>query len=245
MKRTAKEYFSLYRSKNMQSKRLKEYQISYIIRQCEKGCSKLQTSREMGISRQHVGRLWSRFHGANGDISHVMPKKAGRPPREMRDDLIRAIIRLHANKPMGAMRTTRRLREEGITASYYVVYRIMKMENMIGRSVAKSRKRKWIRYERRYSNAMWHVDWHDMKDPRLKGLKIIVYLDDASRCVTGFGLYGEATAHNGVAVLRMAIERFGRPATILSEYVFTSCLIFHTFGRRLGIKSPWDVNSYE
>lgn len=55
-----------------------------------------------------------------------------------------------------------------------------------------------------------------MKDPRLRGLKIVVYLDDASRCVTRFGLYGEATALNGVTVLRMAVGRFGRPATILS-----------------------------
>lgn len=65
---------------------------------------------------------------------------------------------MHADEPMGVMRTTRRLREGGIAASYYDVYRIMKMKNMIGSSVAKSRRRKWLRYERRYSNAMWHVD---------------------------------------------------------------------------------------
>ncbi len=35
----------------------------------------------------------------------------------------------------------------------------------------------WVRYERKYSNAMWH--WHAMKDERFRGLNLI---DDASRC---------------------------------------------------------------
>jgi hypothetical protein len=30
-----------------------------------------------------------------------------------------------------------------------------------------------------------HTDWHIMKDPRMKGLNLITYLDDALWCVTG------------------------------------------------------------
>ena len=32
-------------------------------------------------------------------------------------------------------------------------------------SAAKTKQRKWVRYERIYSNAMWHTDWHAMEDP--------------------------------------------------------------------------------
>ena len=50
----------------------------------------------------------------------------------------------------------------------------------------------------------------------MKGLNLIMYLDDASRCVTGAGLFTYTTSENAVIVLRHAIKRFGTPATILS-----------------------------
>ncbi|MCE2508317.1 MAG: transposase family protein [Nitrosopumilaceae archaeon] len=93
----------------------------------------------------------------------------------------------------------------------------MKSNGLVTASPAKSRQREWVRYERLYSNAMWHTGWHAMKDPRMRGLNLITYLDDASRCVTGAALFQEATSENAVAVLRQAIGRFGMPATILSD----------------------------
>ena len=112
------------------------------------------------------------------------------------------------------------LREEpksGSDISYSKVCRILKSNDLVTASPAKSRQRKWVRYERLYSNAMWHTDWHTMKDPRMEGLNLITYLDDASRCVTGAALFQEATSENAVMVLRQAVDRFGVPATILSD----------------------------
>ena len=48
-------------------------------------------------------------------------------------------------------------------------------------------RKKWIRYEREHSNSLWHVDWHEIKDPRWKGLWLIVYEDDSSRFIIGYG----------------------------------------------------------
>ena len=62
-----------------------------------------------------------------------------------------------------------------------------------------------------------HADWHVMKDPRFRGLHLITYLDDASRCVTCARLFKEATSENAVMALRQAIKEFGTPATILSD----------------------------
>ena len=45
----------------------------------------------------------------------------------------------------------------------------------------------------------------------------IAYEHDSSRCVTDARLLKEATSDNAVAVLRDVIERFGTPATILSD----------------------------
>ncbi len=80
----------------------------------------------------------------------------------------------------------------------------MKEQGLVAASDTKSGQKKWLRYERKYSNAMWHVDWHDMKDPRLRGLNLVAYLDDSSRCITGFGVFEHATSKNAVLVLRKA-----------------------------------------
>ncbi len=87
----------------------------------------------------------------------------------------------------------------------------MKKNGTAGSSPAKS---EWVRYERKYSNAMWHVDWHTMKDERFKGLNLI---DDASRCIVGVALFEHVTSENATLLLRLVMKRFGAPASILSD----------------------------
>ena len=91
------------------------------------------------------------------------------------------VLTVHDNKQTGVSRTTRILRADGFNISYQAVYEILGAAGRIERSAAKSKKHKWLRFERKHSNAMWHVDWYTMKDPRLRGLNLIVYLDDASQ----------------------------------------------------------------
>jgi len=56
----------------------------------------------------------------------------------------------------------------------------MRDNGLVTPSAAKSGKRRWARYERRYPDALWHTDWHVMKDPRFRGLCLITFLDDSS-----------------------------------------------------------------
>ena len=74
------------------------------------------------------------------------------------------------------LRTAKRLQKEGHDISYSRVYQIMKSNGLVIDSPVKSRKHRWVRYERLYSNAMWHTDWHVMKDPRMKDLNLIMHL---------------------------------------------------------------------
>ena len=62
---------------------------------------------------------------------------------------------------------------------------------------------------------MWHVDWHEIKDPRWKGLWLIAYEDDSSRFIVGYGVYTTLTSKYSVDVLRKAIEK---PEEILSDH---------------------------
>ena len=117
----------------------------------------------------------------------------------------------------------------------------MKSNGLVVNSPAMSRKRKWIRFECLHSNAMWHTDWHAMKDPRMKGLNLITYLDDSSRCVTGSALFKEATSENAVIALHQAVSMFGVPATILSDN--SSCFVGR--GNRKKKTGTWTPTLFE
>ncbi len=58
------------------------------------------------------------------------------------------------HKDPAVVRIAKRIRHN----TYHAVYRIMKKNGTAGSSHVKS---EWVRYERKYSNAMWH--WHVMK----------------------------------------------------------------------------------
>lgn len=76
-------------------------------------------------------------------------------------------------------------------------------------------RRKWVRYEREHSNSLWHTDLHEIKDPTWKGQWLIAYQDDASRYITGYGVYPTLTSKFSVDVLDRAIREHGKPASII------------------------------
>ena len=76
----------------------------------------------------------------------------------------------------------------------------------------KGRQRGWVRYERAYSNSMWHASYKLLEDGRW----FIPYMDDASRFITGFGMSDAATGGHALDVLRTAIRDHGRPASVMT-----------------------------
>ncbi len=209
------DYFKLHKSKETVRPKLTDKSIRYVIGQLEKGTDTGTVAKEMHVTRRHVQRLWAEYL-RTGTAHRQRP--AGQPRSAAPSEAeIRTVLDAYRRRPAGVVRTSKGLRKDGWDISYSRVYQIMKSSGLVVDSPAKSRRRKWIRYERRHSNAMWHTDWHVMKDQRMRDLNLITYLDDASRCVTGVALFGEATSENAVTVLRQAIGRFGTPATILSD----------------------------
>ena len=75
------------------------------------------------------------------------------------------------------------------------------------------RRRKWVRHEREYSNSMWHTDFKLLPDGRW----FLCYEDDASRFVTGYGAFAEATTAHALEVLEGAIRKHGKPASIMTD----------------------------
>lgn len=75
------------------------------------------------------------------------------------------------------------------------------------------RKCKWVRYERRHSNSLWHADWTE-KD----GKQILLIEDDASRLLVGFGVFDNATAENSVATMKQVMEKYGVPKQVMTDH---------------------------
>lgn len=161
--------------------------IRYIIGQMKKGRKAKDAAKEMNVTRRHFQRLWAGYRKTG-----TMPVlgSTGRPKEPgPSDEEIQAVLDAYRRRPEGVLRVTGRLLRDGRDIRYNRVYEILKSNGLVAASPAKSKQRKRVRYERLYSNAMWHTDWHAMKDPHMKGLNLVTYLDDASRCVTGAALF--------------------------------------------------------
>ncbi len=58
--------------------------------------------------------------------------------------------------------------------------RIMKKNGLVSLSAVKPKNRRCVHYECKYADAMWHMNWYELKDPRPKGLNPVTLLDDSS-----------------------------------------------------------------
>ncbi|HDH28460.1 MAG TPA: transposase, partial [Euryarchaeota archaeon] len=58
-----------------------------------------------------------------------------------------------------------------------------------------------------------HADWFERD-----GEKIVLFGDDASRLLTGFGSYQNATAENAKKTLEEAINHFGKPEQLITDH---------------------------
>ena len=193
--------------------KLDDDKIKYIIREKEKGTPNATIAESMDVSARHVRRLWAKYRNT-GSLPTI--GRGGRPAtKTISDEEVELVLAECSSGGSGVGRIAKALADKNISGR--TVYEVMKEHGLVEPCPAKTKKRKWVRFERQYSNAMWHTDWHVIRDFRMRDLNLITYMDDASRCVTGYGVFREATSLNAVEVLRQAIEVFGRPASILSD----------------------------
>ena len=96
----------------------------------------------------------------------------------------------------------------GIDVPCSAIHKMLRDKNLAPENQKKSRRRKWVRFERTHSNSMWHTDYKLLEDGRW----LLCYKDDASRFVTGYGIFEHATTENTLTVLDEAIKNHGKPA---------------------------------
>ena len=191
-------------------RKLNKKKIRWIIKHWDLGeLSHWRIARQQRITKQHALRVYKRFK----DSKRPVLLKPGRAAKPISGREVKLVTRLYKKQPMGAVNMEKVLSMNGHTIPHNRLHKILKEQRLAVTHPSKSKRRKWIRYERRHANSLWHIDW-----TKHEGKWLCAILDDASRLVVGYGLFDKATAENSVKVLNKAVQNYGCPRQLISDH---------------------------
>jgi putative transposase len=191
--------------------KLDPVKVEWIIRQKEEGALNSEIARAMGVSVRRVQKLWSAYM-ATGEVPSL--KRPGRKRVEATDKERKIIEEAYARYEVNALTLERVIDAElGTHIPHNRIHAVLKSMGLARDEPRKQVRKKWIRYERKYSNSLWHTDW-----TLIEGMGwLIAYLDDASRFIVGWGLFPEATSEHALEMLKEAVRKYGKPASVLTD----------------------------
>jgi putative transposase len=191
--------------------KLDPVKVEWIVRQKEKGIRNATIAESMKVSVRRVQELWSAYR-----TTGILPelKRPGRSRTDPSDEEASLVAKAYAEYRRGALVLERVIEViYGKRIPHNRIHRVMRSMGLAKEEPRKQVRKKWIRYERKYSNSLWHTDWTLIEG---RGW-LTAYLDDASRFIVGWRLFPEATSEHSVEVLKEAIRAYGRPASILTD----------------------------
>jgi len=193
-------------------KKLNQKKIQWIIREMDKReRSVYRIAKTMDVTPQWVREIHRSYHTFH---RYPYPQKPGRKPRPVSGEERNLVLGVRKEHPlMGAVALEKLLDAQGFHMGHNRIHRILKQEGLAQDEPRKQRRRKWVRYERRYSNSLWHADWFEQQQDQ-----IILFEDDASRFITGYGVFRRATAKNSMFVLEQAIQQYGVPRQLMTDH---------------------------
>ncbi|SMD30793.1 DDE-type integrase/transposase/recombinase [Picrophilus oshimae] len=191
--------------------KLNNNQLKYIIKQKEKGESSTKLAFIYKVSVRHINKIYYNYLKYGKTTLY----KTGRKPKIIDKNTENLIINIRNNHPLsGPVAIEKYLIKMGIKVSHNIIYKILLKYNMVNEDLNKKDQRKYVKYEREYSNSLWHIDWTDYN----KKEKLIIIEDDASRFIVGLGVYEEENIDNTMETLVKAIELYGKPNEIITDH---------------------------
>ncbi len=192
-------------------KKLNQQKIRWIINQIDKGeKSTYRIAKTQNITPRWARELHKQFHTLH---QYSYPKKPGRKPKPVTKTEKQIVLEIRKQHPLAAVTLEKILAEQGIHIGHNRIHQILKQEGIAKDEPHKQKRRKWVRYERRFSNSLWHADWFE--EPHEQ---IILFEDDASRFITGYGVFSNANIKNSNQVLLQAINSYGRPKQMMTDH---------------------------
>ena len=92
------------------------------------------------------------------------------------------------------------------------INKILKENNLLRTKGVRGSKKKWIRYERKHPNSLWHID-----DSNYESHKIIQIVDDCSRYNIGILYSPKVNTKIVTSYLDILISKYGLPKEIISD----------------------------
>lgn len=174
----------------------------------------------VGISR-HTLYAWKRRFEHEGPAGLV--DKAKGPPRGSRlpDVTKRSILLMKQSNPeWGCQRISDMLaRGPGYPASASAVQKVLKDAGYEATSVpTKPHPDKVRRFERAKANQLWQTDFFSFVLKRQnRRVHLLIFMDDHSRFIVGYGMQITASTEMAIEVLRGAIASFQQPEELLTD----------------------------
>lgn len=199
-------------------KKLNLRKIRWILREIDKGeLSIYRIAKLQGVSGRWVRKLPTKYKDI--PLQKIKILKCGRKRKAIEDYERETVLKLYEEFPMGSTKLEKHMEINGmIHIPHNRIQRILEEAGKATKSEKKIRRKKWVRYERRHSNSLLHADYCD-----LEGKQIIAYIDDASRCIVGHGIFANATTDNAIDVLMETINRIGTPKQIMTDHGVQFC----------------------
>ena len=167
----------------------------------------------MNVSVIWVQKLWARYR----HVSHITyPKQMGRPKNGVYGRREHSAVIYGYGLRVGGAGSIRThvSKDIGMNIPHHNIHKILTDERLASKDKKKSGQRKWVRYERKYSNSLWHTDYKLLPNKKW----FISYLDDASRYILAHGVFDEATTQHAIDVLHEAISKHGVPASVMTDH---------------------------
>ena len=190
-------------------KKLNQKKIKWIIKEVTKRDQGVWTiAQTQDISPRHARRVYKKY-------KHVDEPKllsCGRKPNPINEEERKLVIDTFNEFQVGATMIEQILDERGIHINHNRIHRIMLEEGLAKQEQRKKNRRKWVRYERKHSNSLWHTDWFEYK-----GKQCIIFIDDASRFIPSYGEFGNANTDNSLKVFKQGLK-YGIPKQVMSDH---------------------------
>ena len=168
--------------------------------------------RTYGVSDRWVRELRQRFLEGR-----PLPGLArlGRPPEPVPEEERALILACEGDERLNPVALERAIeRYRGTHIPHNRIWRVLKEAGFVRDEPKKQRRRSWVRFERRFSNSLWQMDYTLLAPGRW----LLVILDDASRLVVGYAVTRHPTAELAWATFHGAGERYGFPRELLTDH---------------------------
>jgi len=199
-------------------KKLNLRKVRWIMREMEKDeLSVYQIAKLQDVSERWVREIPRKYAGI--PLYKIKMFSCGRKPKPIPEDEKKQVLGIFGEMPMGATKIELYLRLNGKPhIPHNRIQRILLQAGKAHKIEKKIRRKKWVRYERRHSNSLWHTDFCEVDDKQ-----IISFIDDASRKIVASGRFDEATTDNALAVLNKGISSHGKPKQVMTDHGSQFC----------------------